>query len=265
MVHMCKRIAVILTVVASLFTLSAEADVLKDINNRGTLKVGVSLFTPWVVQSEDGKLAGFDIDVTKKIAADMGIKVEFKVYPWEDIMPALKKGDIDLIATGMAITPKRALEVEFSHPYSESGVTLATHTANTQNINSLVELNKESITIAAVEDTIGADLAAQVFTNATLKMYSTPEIAEGAVLKGDAHGYVASLPVARIFAMTHDETVDLPLPEPLLSYKIAFAVRKGEQSLLNFLNAWIASRQADRWIPATENFWFESLEWQEAQ
>lgn len=265
MAKLIHRLGFLLAVIIGVATLPAQADALNDITKRGTLKVGVSLFTPWTIQSSKGQLAGFDVDVAKKIAADMGVKVELKVYPWEEIMPALNKGEIDLIAAGMAITPKRALSVAFSQPYSESGVTLATHTASTSNVNSLTELNQKDVTIAAVQDTIGGDLAASLFDNATLSYFETPNLAEAAVLEGKAQGYVASEPVARIFTMTNPDTIDLPLPERLLTYKIAFAVRKGEQPLLNFLNAWIVSRTSDRWIPATESFWFDSLEWQEAQ
>ena len=265
MASVSKYLLSLFVLVIGLAISGAQADALDDITKRGTLRVGVSLFTPWTIQNEEGKLAGFDVDVARKIADDMGLKVELKVYPWEDIMPALNKGEIDLIAAGMAITPSRALKVAFSQPYSESGVTLATHTANTKNINSLTELNKKEITITAVKDSIGGDLAASVFDKATLTLFEKPEQAEKAVLEGKAHGYVASSPMANILALTHPEVVDLPLPEALLSYKIGFAVRKNEQSLLNFLNAWIVSRTADRWLPASANFWFESLEWQEAQ
>jgi polar amino acid transport system substrate-binding protein len=41
----------------------------------------------------------------------------------------------------------------------------------------------------------------------------------------------------------------------------AFAVRRGEQGLLNFLNAWIAYWQADGWLAERHKYWFDSLDW----
>jgi polar amino acid transport system substrate-binding protein len=41
----------------------------------------------------------------------------------------------------------------------------------------------------------------------------------------------------------------------------AFAVRKGEQGLLNYLNAWIAYWKADGWIAERHAYWFDSLDW----
>jgi polar amino acid transport system substrate-binding protein len=40
-------------------------------------------------------------------------------------------------------------------------------------------------------------------------------------------------------------------------------VKRGEQELLNFLNAWITARAADKWLSATHKYWFETLKWRE--
>ena len=40
-----------------------------------------------------------------------------------------------------------------------------------------------------------------------------------------------------------------------------FAVRKGEQSLLNYLNAWIDYWRADGWIAERHRYWFDTLDW----
>jgi len=55
------------------------------------------------LKNKAGELIGFEIEVATKVADDMGVKPEFKVYIWEDIIPALQKGEIDVIADGMAI------------------------------------------------------------------------------------------------------------------------------------------------------------------
>ena len=57
------------------------------------------------------------------------------------------------------------------------------------------------------------------------------------------------------------ESLDLPIAEPILAPSEGLAVKRGEQELLNFLNAWVTARDADRWIPSTHDYWFGTLDW----
>jgi polar amino acid transport system substrate-binding protein len=240
---------------------NAQADVLEDILERGALRVGVSLFIPWTIQNEAGELSGFEIDVANKLAGDMGVKPEYKIYVWEDIIPAVMNGEIDIIAGGMAITPERALKINFSQPYADSGISLATNTRKTRHINGLNELNQEAITIAVVSKTAANELATHLFSNSTIKVFGTTKEAEQAILKGEAHAWLASMPQPEFLALQYPEEVDLPLVKPVLPYKAGFGIKKGEQEWLNFLNAWVTARQADKWLSATHKHWFQSLKW----
>jgi polar amino acid transport system substrate-binding protein len=240
---------------------NVQADVLEDIQERGTIRVGVSLFVPWTIQGEAGELSGFEIDVANKLAEDMGVKPEYKIYVWEDIIPAVMKGEIDIIAGGMAITPERALKINFSQPYADSGISLATNTEKTRNIKRLEELNQETITIAVVSKTAANELAPRLFNKSTIKVFDTAKEAEQAILNGEAHVWLASMPQPEFLALQHPEKVDLPLGKPVLPYKAGFGIKKGEQEWLNFLNAWVTARQADMWLPATHKHWFQSLKW----
>ncbi len=240
---------------------NVQADVLKDIQKRGTLRVGVSLFEPWTIRDEAGGLSGFEIDVANKIAEDMRVKPEYKIYLWQDIIPAVMKGEIDIIAGGMAITPERALEINFSQPYADSGISLVTNTEKTRDIKRLEELNQNSIIIAVVSKTAGNELAPRLFNKSTIKVFDTAQEARQAVLNGEVHAWLASMPQPEFLALEHPEKVDLPLAKPLLPYKAGFGVKKGEQEWLNFLNAWVTARQADMWLSATHKHWFDSLSW----
>jgi polar amino acid transport system substrate-binding protein len=244
-----------------LFVTAAQADVLEDILKRGTVRVGVSLFTPWTIQDEAGRLSGFEIDVANKLAEDMGVKPEYKIYVWDEIIPAVMKGEIDIIAGGMAITPERALKIDFSQPYADSGISLVTNTEKTRNIKQLQELNQKAITIAVVSKTAANELAVRLFNNSTLKVFDTAKAAQQAVLNGAVHAWLASMPQPEFLALEYPEKVDLPLGKPILPYRAGFGIKKGEQEWLNFLNAWVTSRQADMWLPSTHKYWFDSLKW----
>lgn len=244
-----------------LFSASARADALADILERGSIRVGVAEFAPWTLRTRSGGLIGYEIDVANKIADDMGVKPEFKVYEWEQIIPALQRGEIDVIAGGMAITPGRALQVNFTRPVATSGVGLATHTKMTANINTLEELDSEKIVISTVAETLASSVTETLFENAEIRVFPTSELAEKEILEGRAHAYLASMPAATFLSLKNPEVVDLPIVEPLVASSEALAVRKGEQELLNFLNAWVVVRSTDKWLASTRDYWFGTLSW----
>jgi polar amino acid transport system substrate-binding protein len=251
------------TSVVLLVFLSVEvhADTLDDIIERGTLRIGVSLFEPWTMEDESGQLSGYEIDVTRKLAQDMNVKPKFIVYKWEDIIQALSKGEIDIIASGMAITPARALKINFSAPYATSGISLATNTEMTRDIKGLEELNQKNIVISGVSESISLELAKRLFKNADIKIFKTSKEAADAVINGEAHAYVATSPQPKFLALNYPKLIDMPMTKPLLSYKAGFGVTKGEQEWLNFLNAWITAREVDKWLPTSHKHWFGSLGW----
>ena len=262
---MARRIPLLRSLLLLLLSIStlASADVLDDILERGTIRFGVAEFVPWTMKSESGELIGFEIDMAKKMAGDMGLKAEFVLYPWDQVIPALQSGEIDILTGGMSITPARALRVNFSRPTAESGVGLATNTKMTQGIKRLEELNRPDITIAVVKDTLAHSVTATFFNRANIKVFSNAVQAGDACVEGKVHAYLASLTQTRFLAMNHSDKVDLPIATPLLASKEAIAVKKGEYELLNFLDAWVTARQADRWIATTRDYWFDTLEWAE--
>jgi len=164
----------------------------------------------------------------------------------------------------MAITPERALKLNFSRPLARSGVGLATNTNLTQNMKTLDDLNDKSVTITTVGETMAAKVAATLFDSANVKEFATTEPAEKAVLEGHAHAYVAGMPEVRFLVLKNPAKLDLPINEPLVASSEALAVKKGEQQLLNFLDAWVTARQTDSWLATTRDYWFGTLEWASA-
>src|SRR6187549_3488824 len=107
------RIAAAIALAAVAFSGNAAARPLQEVLNTGTLRVGVTLFAPWAARGADGDLVGFEVDVARQLAADMGVKAQLLSYDVERLVPALESGEIDIIAAGLTITPERALHVNF--------------------------------------------------------------------------------------------------------------------------------------------------------
>jgi polar amino acid transport system substrate-binding protein len=240
---------------------SASADVLDEILESGTIRIGVAEFAPWTIKTASGDLIGFEIELSNRLAEDMGVTPEFKIYEWDNLIPALQQGEIDIIAGGMAITPARALRVEFTRPTATSGTGIATNIEMTEHIKTLSDLNDGEIVVAAVTGTASYSVADMFFDRADVKAYATPALAEAEVLEGRAHVYLAGMPAARYLALRASDNIDVPIDKPLVAHSEAIAIRKGEQSLMNFLNAWITAKQSDKWMGTIRNYWFEAMGW----
>ena len=74
-------------------------------------------YPPFSFIDKTGQPAGFDIDAVNWIAKEMGFQVKHQPTDWAAIVPSLKAGKIDFIASGMSITPERQAQVNFADPY----------------------------------------------------------------------------------------------------------------------------------------------------
>jgi polar amino acid transport system substrate-binding protein len=255
--------AIFLAVLAIVAANAAAARDLQQVLNTGTLRVGVVLYAPWAVRAANGELDGFEIDVAKQLAADMGVKAELLPYDFAKLVPALESGEIDIIAAGLAITPERALHVNFSQPYAESGISIAAQSQRTASVQRLEDLDKESFTVAAVEGSVAVELAKRVLPQARLQVFANVDAASRALVGGEVDAYLEDEPVPTFLALEHPATIDVPIDRPLLASRAGFAVNKGDPDFLAFLNAWIVARETDTWLPTTASYWFKSLRWRE--
>jgi len=152
--------------------------------------------------------------------------------------------------------------VYFSAPYATGGIGIATNTKLTTGFSSLESLNRPDVAIGVVNGTVSEQVARQVFDKASIKTFDSESKAEDALVKGLLHAYVRNEPAPHLLALRHPKEVDVPVSKPLLGTREAFAVRKGDNEFVNFLNAWIAARDADAWLSSTRHYWFDSLSWQ---
>ncbi|HPJ08737.1 MAG TPA: transporter substrate-binding domain-containing protein, partial [Deltaproteobacteria bacterium] len=65
----------------------AAQSTIEQVLQRGVLRVGMSTFVPWAMNDKQGNLVGFEIDVARRLARDMGVKVEFVPTKWSGILP----------------------------------------------------------------------------------------------------------------------------------------------------------------------------------
>lgn len=74
-------------------------------------------FPPFTSQDGTGNFSGFDIEAARAVAAQEGFDVTFVAVPWDMAISSLESKKIDLIWSGMTISPERSALVNFSVPY----------------------------------------------------------------------------------------------------------------------------------------------------
>ena len=90
------------------------------------LRVGATIdFAPFEFQDEGQKeYQGFDMDLIRAIAKEMGREAEIQNIGFDGLIPALQAKNIDVIISGMTINDERKEKVNFSAPYYQSGLTM---------------------------------------------------------------------------------------------------------------------------------------------
>ncbi len=122
---------------------------------KATYVVGTNpTFAPFEYQDEDGNMVGFDLELIQAIGDDQGFDVEFKSLEFDALTAEIGNGSIDIIASGMSITPARLEVVDFSEPYIDASLSVVV-AADNDEITGVESL--EGKVVAAQIGTTGAD------------------------------------------------------------------------------------------------------------
>ncbi|EAQ55276.1 MULTISPECIES: transporter substrate-binding domain-containing protein [Vibrio] len=256
-------ITALLALAVSLPALASETPNLDKINERGSLRVGMSTFVPWAMRNKQGDLVGFEIDVAKRLAEDSGWKVEFVPTAWDGIIPSLLSKKFDVIIGGMSITEARAKSVLFTEPYSHSGVQLAANKELAEGFTQISDFDSRRVKIAARRGAFTVQVARETFPKAKVLQFDDDAQAFQEVLNGNAHAVIASSPKPEHETIKNADTLFIPFEERLSKGNEAFAVRLGETDKAEFFNEWIKARTEDGWLKERYEYWFSTLDWQD--
>ena len=258
-----QAITALLGLAVALPTLASETPNLDKINERGTLRVGMSTFVPWAMRDKQGDLIGFEIDVAERLAADSGWKVEFVPTAWDGVIPALLAKKFDVIIGGMSVTPERSKSVLFTTPYSHSGVQVAANKELASGFSEMSDFNSRRVKIAARRGAFTVQVAREAFPKAKILQFDDDAQAFQEVLNGNAHAVIASSPKPEHEAVKNADKLFIPFNERLSKGNEAFAVRLGENDKQAFFDQWIQARTEDGWLEQRYEYWFATLDWQQ--
>jgi polar amino acid transport system substrate-binding protein len=211
-----------------------------------TYVVGIDAeYPPYSYLDSEGNAIGFDVESMKWIAEDQGFEVTFQPTAWDGIIPALQAGKIDLIYSGMTITPERAEIVAFSDPYYQVNQAVAVYQDSGVTMD---DLNAGTLVVGCQRGTTGGIWVEK-------NLVATGTMAEDNLVYYDSFPLVVTdLANKRIDAAVYDR----PPMEKAIAEKpleiigeidtgevYGVAVRKEDTELLGMINEGLANLQAD--------------------
>ncbi len=231
----------------------------EQIQKAGVLRIGIDPgYVPFEMKTIDGQLIGFDIELARAIADSLGVKAEFRDVEWDGIIPALKSGDIDMICSGMSITPERSKVVLFSAPYYEIGQAVLLPADS--EVTSVSQLNAAGRTITVQTGTTGHKAAQQFLPDATLKDFEKQIEAAMEVAEGRADGMVFDHPYIAIFHKRNPATTRALL-DTFTDEEIGIALRPGAEDLKAIVDRTIEGLRSDGTMAKLETKYFVEMPW----
>jgi His/Glu/Gln/Arg/opine family amino acid ABC transporter permease subunit len=114
-------LAVVVAAIATLAPHAAADPALDRVRRTGTLRVGIDATYPPFGMAEGSEFSGFDVDIARAVARELGVRVALINASFDGVFPALQQGTFDLVISAVTITQERSRTLLFSDPYIAAG------------------------------------------------------------------------------------------------------------------------------------------------
>ncbi len=235
--------------------IAADDQGLGRIRRRKRLIVGVKdNLPPLGYRNESGELVGFEIEIARRLATELlgaNAEVEFKPLNNRDRLPALFRGEVDLVIAQVTATADRQRLVQFSPPYYTSGIQLITPTPGITQLN---DIQYQRVGVLR-----GSDAVAIVKTRlprASLVFYNTYRTARAGLDQGDIDAFAGDAVVLAGWRQGQEERYSTVGPR-ISSAPLAIAFPKGLQneSLRQRLETIVRQWQGQGWLQQQATQW----------
>lgn len=253
-----RRAVLALTTAASLAAALAAtplaAQTPDEIKAKGSITVGMLVdFPPFGIMNADNKPDGYDADVAKLLAEDLGVQLTILPVTGPNRIPYLLSGQVDVLVASLGITPERAERVAFSAPYA--GIAIGVYGDKGVDLSSPEQLSGHTVgvTRASTQDTAVTAVAP---ADATIQRFDDDATAVQALLAGQVEAIgVSNIISNQIEAMAPGRfEVKFPLAEQVQG----IAVRPGQDALLAEINAFVDRAKADGKLNEIHEKWLGS-------
>jgi polar amino acid transport system substrate-binding protein len=229
----------VVTAVASCAFLAASlahADQLADIKTKDTLVCGVlDIFEPFgYTDMATRKISGYDVDVCNGIGKRLGVKVDIKPVADAARIPELQQGHMDILAAGLAYTPQRAAQIDYSDSYYTSNNILAVKVS--RGYSKAEDLSGKRVSF--VKGTISEPFIRENLPTAKPVGYDDISTAFTVLVQGKVEAFSTSEEATQklISRLGADASKYAVLNPPIGNEFWSIGVKKGEPALLDSVN-----------------------------
>jgi polar amino acid transport system substrate-binding protein len=239
----------------------SAGEVMDRIIKNGELVVGTSASQPPMsATSKAGQIIGVDADLSRSIAEAMGVKVKFVTMPFNQLLPALEKGKVDMVISGMTMTPQRNLKVAFVGPYFVSGKGILTKAENIANVKDAGGFNKPTITLAALKGSTSEKFIKKFAPEAKRVTTASYDEAIEQLAQNKIDGLIADYPFCAVAAFRYADK-GLRAGESKLTFEpLGIAVRE-DTLLINWLINHLLTLEGSGVMQRMREFWFQNPSW----
>ena len=213
------------------------------------IRIGIDgAYPPFNQLTSDGKLIGFDVDITNALCAEMKVECKFVMQDWDGMIPAVMAGKIDAIVASMSITEDRLKKVDFSKKYYNTPAAIAVLKDSDFKGESFDELKGKSI--GAQVASTHADFAEKKLADIDLRLYPTADEYKLDLETGRLDGVVDDIVVLSDWVKSEAGSCCkilmpiTPIPE-IHGMGAGIAVQKGNTDLADKLSNAIAAIRAN--------------------
>ena len=226
----------------SLLAPFASAQTVADIKKKGEITVGMLVdFPPYGTMNTSNQPDGYDADVAKLLAKDLGVKLNLVPVTGPNRIPFLLTNKLDLLVASLAITPERAKQVQFSNPYAAATIVL--YGDKKANIKAPADLKGKRIGVARAS-TQDVALTAVAPEGTEIRRFDDDASGMQALISGQVDAIGASTTVAaqiakRVPPNTFEDKFILR------QQQMGVAMRPDQAELLKTVNDFVAKNTAN--------------------
>lgn len=202
---------------------------------------------------ENGKPAGFDMELITAIMKSQGYEVELNNLPFDGLIPALQAGTIDIAMSGMTITEARKKRIYFSEPYYDNGLVVMIRSADKNKYAKIDDI--KGVTLCAQIGTTGA-ITAQKMSGKKVKLFNNGPEAFLELNNKGCEAVIHDKPVVNYYVAKRGGKGLVVLPGQLNSEKTGIAIMKGNDKLLKIVNDGLKKVKANGEYDRLYKKWF---------
>ncbi|SHH15942.1 transporter substrate-binding domain-containing protein [Cognatishimia maritima] len=231
----------------------AAADSISDIQNAGSMKVGMLVdFPPVGFMNSDNEPDGYDADISAMLGEKLGVDVEIVPVTGPNRIPYLLSGQVDLLISSLAITPERAEKVDFSEPYA--AVRIGIFGPTDLDISDADDLPGHviGVTRASGQDATLTKIAPE---GTNIRRFDDDVSAVQALLSGQVEAIgVSNIGMKQIHQIAPGKFNE---KFEMNRFILALGVHPDDDAMMDYVNTFLGEIKASGQLEATYQKWFE--------